>query len=429
MLPKRDDGDSMMQRATLPSPLVRLSSASFFSWKDNVLRAGLPPVIAVAGSRGKSTVVRLLQAIFQDAGLRTAIWTDQGVEIEGRRQVGELVPWSRALGRATDGELDVAIQELDWATVHAVGLPPESYPLAAITNLCVNSESCLVQTESRRAAKAMAAVERAVAAAGTLVLNADDFAVAAERRGTSAAIVLVGSSKDAPLLRAHLVAGGRAAWSHGARLQVGARDQTTDLGAVQNVAVGQEGAVTFQIHNALVAAATAIRCGIPSPSVARTIATFVPTPKQVPGSFNVVQANGVTVVVDRPAPSWFLRSSLRAVAHIPAHRLLTVIGDLSDVPSHDLPEVGRLVGRAGGAVIVTDGPRASERAALLRLGIGANEVPPLIMRKGSERSAVTRALSLAQPGDLIFVLARDPRPVLRQIERAGTQPAQEEPAR
>jgi hypothetical protein len=131
-------------------------------------------------------VVRLVNAILRDAGYRTALWTDNGVEINDRRQQGELVPWSRALARLIAGTLDVAIQELDWATVHAVGLPGAVYPIVAVTNLCGNNDSCMTQLETIRAAKSLDRVLAAVRPDGRLILNGEDFAVAAAQRPPAA---------------------------------------------------------------------------------------------------------------------------------------------------------------------------------------------------------------------------------------------------
>src|SRR5699024_3565591 len=108
---------------------------SFRSWQRDMLRSGLLHVIGVSGTRGKSTVLRLVEAMIKESHLRCATWTDMGVQIRGRRQRGELAGWSRALSRLSEGTIDLALQELDWNTVNAVGLPPQSYPVMAITGL------------------------------------------------------------------------------------------------------------------------------------------------------------------------------------------------------------------------------------------------------------------------------------------------------
>ena len=68
---------------------------AFRPWKAQLRRDGIPPVIAVAGSRGKSTVVNLLEHMFGEAGLICAKRSDQGVTIGGVPQTDEAA-WGRA---------------------------------------------------------------------------------------------------------------------------------------------------------------------------------------------------------------------------------------------------------------------------------------------------------------------------------------------
>lgn len=411
----------MLQTASNPTSAAVQLPETFPLWRSGLTARDVPPVIAIAGSRGKSSVVRLLDAILGTAGLRTALWTDLGVEINGRRQRGELVPWSRALAGLGDGSLDLAVQELDWDTVHAVGLPTAIYPIVAVTNLCVNSESCLAQTESGRALRSLVGVRSAVRPDGVLVLNGEDHAVVGAERGHQSPTIYVALSPDPPLLRTHLDGGGTAAWTEDGRLWVGHRETEVTVGDLADLPLSMAGAVGFQVHNALTAAAVALACGITPTTVATALADFISPSGLMPGSFNVVSLNGATVVVDRPAPSWFLRPALRAVAHMPHTRLLRVVGGLSYVPASDLVELGRLLGRSGGAVILHGQSATPDRAALLRQGIAANQVPPVIVQVETERQALGRALKIIRPSDLLLILAEQPAVVLRALDRAGSR--------
>src|SRR5687767_10510176 len=144
-------GTKSSKSSTVVRPLHRPIPKSFGAWRTEVGSAQLRPVVLIAGSRGKTTVVRLLDAIFEVAGLRTAIWTDRGVEIDGRPQRGELVPWSRVQARLDDGTLDIAIRELGWSSVRAAGLQKASAPIVAVTNVCANREACLIRGEAKLA--------------------------------------------------------------------------------------------------------------------------------------------------------------------------------------------------------------------------------------------------------------------------------------
>src|SRR5690606_24101076 len=114
---------------------VSLVHNSFRSWqRDSVLNGSLP-MIGIAGTRGKSTVLRLVEEMLVTMHLRRATWTDLGVQIQGRRQRGEIAGWRHALTRLSEGSIDVALQELDWATVNAAGLPAGTYPVLVLTGL------------------------------------------------------------------------------------------------------------------------------------------------------------------------------------------------------------------------------------------------------------------------------------------------------
>lgn len=395
---------------------------SFQEWHSGVFQRRVLPVIGIAGSRGKSTVVRLLDSIFTASGLRSATWTSAGVEIRGRRQSGELAPWSRALSRLAEGTLDIAIQELDWSTVHAVGLPTGVYPVLAITNICVNNDVCLVQDETKRALRALASAIRAVEPDGSLVLNAEDYAVSGTEVEHHAQVTLVAQSRDTPLLRAHLAMGGFGAWSERDELRAGPLTQPVPLGRVGDLPFALHGRASFEVHNALTAAAVALLCGVPAPTVAKALETFVVPAALLPGSFNVVRACEFTAVVDRPAPSWFLRPLLRAVGPRDNGRTVTVLGRMDQVSDQDLPEVGRLVGRSSDVLILHSQEAGALRAALLRQGAALNHVPPVVVHVPTERRAVTRAIKVLRPGDTALFLADDPASVLRALQRVADIP-------
>ncbi len=392
--------------------------ASFQAWRAEAVAKGAVPLVAVAGSRGKTTVVRLLETICTEAGLRTATWTDEGVEIAGKRQRGELLPWSKAMRMLTTGDIDLAIQELDWATVNAVGLPAGVYPLVAITNFCNNSETCLASEEMVRAARALASVASSVQPEGTIISNGDDYAAATALLPDSGAPVLVAVSKDTPFVRQHLRAGGRAAWIEDDELIVGTDAERVTICSQTNVSVGLQGAVAFELHNALEAAALALAMGISERDIARALSRSAPSADLMPGSFNVVPIAGATAIVDRAAPSWFLRPVMRAIGHLPHRRFLAVVGRLAGVSDQDMFEIGRLLGRAGGALIVHDGD-LPDRAQTFRQGIAQNEVPPVVIHTASERQAVNRALRMIQPDDILLILADEPSGVLRNLRRSS----------
>jgi cyanophycin synthetase len=397
------------------SPSVPRPS-NFAEWRARLDRDQIAPVIAVAGSRGKTSVLRAVESILRAGGYRFASWTDRGVEIEGERQRGELGPWSRALTRLAAGGLDVALQEIDWATFQAIGTPGSDYPVAAVVNLCANSEACLVTPETIAARKALTRIRGSVASTGRIILNADDFAVSEADDAELAGRYLVGISPDTPILRRHLQSGGDAAWIADDTIITREDLDSAPVAHLAGMRWTRDGNIQFAIQNALFATAIARACGLPRDRIAAGLAMHAPRPETMPGSFNVFDAGAATVIVDRPMPSWFLRTSLRATTNLGSGRQLRVVGPMDDVAADDLHEVGRLLGRSGGVLLI-HGAWPADRLSRLLQGAAANDVPPIVLQTEDERAAVQQGLGMLRADDVMLILAEDPPAVVRLLDR------------
>jgi cyanophycin synthetase len=422
-MPRREPDDLMIAPIALPpSSVVVERPASFAAWRAGIAAAGALPVVAIAGSRGKSTTLDLFDAMLTAHGLRTATWTDQGVAVAGRRQRGELVPWTRALASLASGGLDIAIQELDWDTVHAVGLPRGAYPLVAVTNLCANSDACLLRPDTLRAVRALRTIRDAAHPDAVFVLNGDDWAVAGGEAEHVPRQVLVALSAETPLLRSHRRAGGVAAWIEDGALRIGVGEGRS-LTPVAAIAATGGGTIPFQVTNVLIATALALAVGIPPETVASVLRSHAADPVQLPGSFNLFSRDGAAVVVDRPAPPYFLRAPLRAVGHLPGLRQLRVVGSLPGVADEDLVEAGRLLARGAALLILHGADAQPERTGLLRQGVAAHDVPPVVVHAATEAAALNAALRVLRADDVLYVVAEDPKAVVRRLRRPSRMPS------
>lgn len=403
-------------------PLPDSTRRSFREWRSHLADQHVLPIIGVTGSRGKTTVVQLLDAIFTEAGLRTATRTDAFVEIRGKRQRGELAPWRNARDELMRGTLDIAIEELDWVTIQSMGLKPESYPLFAVTNICGNRDACLIQSDARRAAAALPMVFEATTRDGALVLTGDEIIVAIEGSAHERAATYVGISRESPGLRGNLEAGRSSAWVERDTLYVGDAVSALPICSASELGFALSGRAGFQLHNALIASAVATRVGIAPEDIRRALARFAFDPKRMPTTFQMLELDGRTVVLDRPNPSWFLRSVLRALRDLGPARIITIVGRLDHVPGADLHEIGRLLGRASSVFVTHSQEEAPEVAEAIRSGAALNDVPPMIVHVKSENRAISRALAMARRGDLVFVLTYHQEALTRQLHRRRIAP-------
>ncbi len=407
-----------MIAAYSPPTELRGLPPSFRHWQKRCYENGIPPVIAVAGSRGKSTVVRLLQAIFDHAGVQSAIWTDMGVEINGRRQSREIAGWNRALARLMERSLDVAVQELDWNLVAAVGLPDSTYPIEVISNLCSNSPQCMATRQGETARHALPRVARAVHPTGYLCINGEDYALEQAATASAAVPIVVAKSDAAPLLRHQREAGGTHLWIDDAGNIVGGLDgESVNIVNIHDVPICLEGRASFQQTNVLLACAAALATGIGSGIIREALLGFESDVEHLPGAFTSEKVGSIQTFVDRVMPSWFLRPVLRAVNPQSTRRQITVIGGLGTLPLDDVFEIGRLIGRAHGAVI-HHGDVDRRRYEAFKRGIARNDYPPVLLHLPTERRAINRALRAMRAEDVIlFLCDDDPGPAIRAVSR------------
>ncbi len=399
----------------LPNPLIiPLRQGSFTGWRGHLDREQVPPVVAIAGSRGKTSVLRAAEAIFADAKVRTASRSSGGVEIEGESQRGEISPWARALTRLRTGGLDVAFQEIDWVTVQATAIGELSYPVLAVTNLCANNDACLATPETLLARKSLARIKAGLPSISQLILNAHDFALADHDGEVAAQHYLVGMTPDAPMLRRHLAKGGNACFIQNHTVMLAEGGQSVAILPTSEVPWFRNESIPFSVQNGLMATAIANACGITIPQVRAGLSKYLPRAAIMPGSFNVFDAGPATVVVDRPTPSWFLRTSIRGAAGLGDRRQVRVVGPMLSVPTTDMNEVGRLLGRQNGAIIM-HGDWPYDRLGLFKLGVAMNDVPPVLLQAADERRAIIQGLEMLRFDDVLLVLAENPAAAVRLV--------------
>jgi cyanophycin synthetase len=365
------------------------------------------PIVAIAGTRGKSTVSWLLNEILQAEHLRVGLWTTTGVYRNGEHLVGELGPWSEVMRELSSGKLDVAIQELEDPVVTGVGLPEYTYPLAAISSLCGNNDECLISSEAAQGAAAQHIVARAVRPDGFLVLNADDQAVVTAASETEASVTLFALHPDNPTLRRHLQDGGSAVWLEDDQLIVCHDGNQQAIADVSSAGFTLEGSLTFQLQNLLCASALAWHMGVDPESIAKGIRTFQPDVELMPGSCNVIRFDGSTILLDSARHVWTVRSLIRGIRATMFNRTVVVTDCFPHLESDQTQEAGRLIGRVADVVVTQRATGNGESLSLFKEGLANNDVPPLVFAMPNEIDGIDRALKMLDPGDLCLLLTQN----------------------
>ena len=159
----------------------------------------------------------------------------------------------------------------------------------------------------------------------------------------------------------------------------------------------------YNIDNALVAMTIVSQLGGDDASIAAAMAEAT----AIPGRFEVVHHGAFTVVVDYAHTPQGLERLLRSVRELGARRVVTVFGCGGERDSAKRPEMGRVATELSELTIVTsDNPRSESPDAIIDAIIAGAVVSADVVREVDRRAAIARALTAAQPGDVVVVAGK-----------------------
>jgi UDP-N-acetylmuramoyl-L-alanyl-D-glutamate--2,6-diaminopimelate ligase len=161
---------------------------------------------------------------------------------------------------------------------------------------------------------------------------------------------------------------------------------------------------TFQVSNALVAAALCIAAGSPVEKVFSSLQKL----KGAPGRLEIVgRKNGAPVFVDYAHKPDALDKALRALRPFVRGKLIVVFGCGGDRDAGKRPIMGEIATRLANHVVVTDDNPRSEDPALIRKAIlhGA-EGSDNVEEMGDRALAIARAIAMLAPEDGLLIAGK-----------------------
>jgi cyanophycin synthetase len=414
---------------------------------DAIVRAMFPggsdgriPAVAVTGTNGKTTVTRLIAHLLTGSGMRAGVTSSDGVVIDGRTvQVADATGPRSAQMVLGDPHVEVAVLETARGGLLRRGLGYDWSDVGVITNITADhlGQDGLESIEDLAHVKAVVA-ER-VRDGGTLVLNADDpwvRSLAERPRVRADRKRLVWFSLDAqnPVLTEHLARGGAAYVLHDGWLVQATGARRMPLVRLAEVPGAYGGAALHVAADTLAAIAAARALGARPESLADRLAEFDPSVAN-PGRGTLFRLGDVSVFVDYGHNPAALAATLRTL-----HRLW---GPERCVAAVTLPGDRRDDLLAASAQVLADGltrvvlyedadPRGrapGEVSGLVEREMRARRPQLTAVRADGYRDAVTEALRLAVPGEVVLVIYEKWAPVRAWLAELGATPAGGMPVR
>jgi cyanophycin synthetase len=390
-----------------------------------VLRPTIP-IIAVTGTNGKTTTVRLIAQLARAAGHTVAYTTTDGVYRDDELvEAGDYSGFSGAAKALAQPGIDLAVLETARGGILLRGMGTDHNDVAVVTNV---TEDHLDQYGIRtldQLAEVKATITKITRPQGWDVLNADDPRVLAMRRSVAGRPWLFSLDADHPAIRTTLAEGGRAiSVLDGAIAVMTSRRQAHRLVLVDEVPVTLAGISSHNLRNAMAAAAAALGAGIPEDAVVEGLRSFVLDPERNPGRANIFEVDDRVVVIDYAHNEDGMRGLIEICRGLraPHGRIFLAFGSAGDRTNAILHRLGYTAARGPDQVAIAQlhrylrGREPHDLVQRLQAGLadgGKPEAPVFV----NELEALEWMLASSAPNDVIAITALAQRPEVFQYLR------------
>jgi len=388
---------------------------------------GRIPVVAVTGTNGKTTTVRLIAHLLTASGLRTGMTNTDGVYIEGRRiDSGDCSGPRSARNVLLHPDVDAAVFETARGGLLREGLAFDKCQVAVVTNIGAGDHLGLNYiTTLEDLAVLKRVIVQNVAVGGMAVLNAADPTVAAMAEKTRGEVTFFAQDVSNPIMAMHRAQGRRVVFVEEGYL-VAAQGSFVERIDLKEVPITRGGVVGFQVENVMASVAAAWGVGTSWDAIRLGLKTFVGESDNAPGRFNVFDYRGATVIADYGHNPDAIAALVNAVEGMPAKRRSVVISGAGDRRDQDIRQQTEILGKSFDDVLLYQdqcqrGRADGEVIALLRAGLAGATRTGHVEEINGEFVAIDRALDRLNEGDLCLVLIDQVDAALAHITRRVTQ--------
>ncbi|OBS30807.1 cyanophycin synthetase [Tepidimonas fonticaldi] len=390
---------------------------------------GRIPVIAVTGTNGKTTTVRLTSHLLEQRGWRVGFTDTNGVYVNGRQiDRGDCSGPRSARRVLAHPDVDAAVLETARGGILREGLAFDRCQVAVVTNIGTGDHlglNYITTVEDLSVLKRV--IVQNVAAGGMAVLNAADPHCVAMADFCPGQITYFGPAPHHPVIATHRALGKRVVFVEDGHIVAAEGGWQVRLPLAQ-IPLTDGGALGFQVDNAMAAIAAAWAVGVPWDAIARGLESFASDAATVPGRFNRFEYRGATVIADYGHNPDAIAALCRAAEALPAGKRVAVISAAGDRRDQDIVDQTRQIGQVFDEVVLFEdacqrGRADGEVIALLQQGLeGAPKTRWHTAIRG-EFLAIDTALARLQPGDLCLILIDQVDEALAHIARRVAEAA------
>jgi cyanophycin synthetase len=372
---------------------------------------GRIPVVAVTGTNGKTTTVRLIAHLLQETGLRVGMTTTDGVYVNQRLiDTGDCSGPKSARNVLMHPDTDAAVLETARGGLLREGLGFDRCEVAVVTNIGEGDHlglNYIASVEDLAILKRV--IVQNVAPSGAAVLNAADPIVVKMADVCTGRVIFFAQNQHHPVIAAHRAKNKKVIFCDGTHIIAAKGARVLLRFPVSEIPFTQNGVLGFQLENAMASIGAAWALGLDAEKIARALYSFESSANAVPGRFNQFQHKGATVIADYGHNPDAMRALASAITAMKPKRSHVVISGAGDRRDEDIRDLTRILGNAFDNVILYQdqcqrGRADGEVLKLLQEGLVGTTKAKQVQEITGEFLAIDTALNDLAAGDICLIL-------------------------
>ncbi len=365
------------------------------------------PIVAVAGTNGKTTTTRLIAHMARMKGYKVGYTTTDGVYIQNRLlMTGDCTGPASAEFVLKDPTVDFAVLESARGGLLRAGLGFKHCDIGIVTNVAPDHLGLKGIHTIEQLARVKGVIPETVFPDGYSILNADDDLVYEMRKNVKSNVALFSLDENNPRIKAHSRREGLSAVYEEGYLTIRKGEWKMRITKAINVPLTFEGKATFMIQNVLAAVLAAYIRGFSIEDIKTAIESFIPSPAQTPGRLNLFRFKDYNVLLDyahNAAGLVALNDMVQKMEGSPKVGMIAGIGDRRPEDNH---AIGAIAAEMFDEIIIRQdkhlrGKTEKELIKMIHDGIKSVDPKKKVTIIPSEHEAITYAMTNAKKGSLL----------------------------
>lgn len=370
------------------------------------------PIVAVTGTNGKTTTVRMIANMLRGVGYNVGMTTTDGIYLQNRLIAsGDMSGPYSAKVVLRDPMVDCAVLETARGGILREGLGYKMADVGVVLNVQPDHLGLKGIHTIEDLAKVKSVVAEMVRTGGVTVLNGDDEQCVKMAQFCREKIIFFSLRPSNSVIQEHVDNEHTAVVYDRGFITLVCGESLIPVARAVDMPITLEGRALFNVQNALAAAAVGHAMGLKVEQIRQGLVSFFPSPSQTPGRTNFFSIGDFEVMLDYAHNPPAYANIIDLISRLGHNRRLFVFDVVGDRRDEDLRQICRLIASGCHHAIVYEDKQLRGRApgelldlvhtAFIDAGFEANAIE----RISDESEAIQKALSMAGENDLVCIMS------------------------